>query len=90
MLRITTKKPSKDKKMLFLEGKIFQEWAKELQVEIEKGIEEGKKVILDFSKVSYLDQEAAQMINQFPVQKVEKRNCSLFIRTMLDKNKGNQ
>ena len=53
-------------------------------------MQERKKVILDFSKVSYIDQEAAQMINQFPAQKVEKRNCSLFIRTMLEKNRGDK
>lgn len=90
MLRITVERPAKDKKLLFLEGKIFQEWVKELQTEIEKSMQEGKKVILDFSKVSYIDQEAAQMINQFPAQKVEKRNCSLFIRTMLEKNRGDK
>jgi anti-anti-sigma regulatory factor len=83
MLRITEKKYSANKTVLFLEGKICQEWAKELQVEIEKGIKKGKKIVLDFSKVSYLDEEAAKRINQFPLQKVEKKNCSLFIRTML-------
>jgi len=83
MLRITVKNPSKNKTVLFLEGKVCQEWVKELQAEIEKGIKEGKKVILDFSKVNYLDEKAVKMINRLPPKKIEKRNCSLFIRTML-------
>lgn len=83
MLRITEKNYSRNKTVLFLEGKIFQEWVQQLQAEVEKGIKKGKKIILDFSKVSYLDEEAAKRINRFPLQKVKKRNCSLFIRTML-------
>lgn len=91
MLRITTRNYSGNKTVLFLEGKIFQEWAKELQAEVEKGIKKGKKIVLDFSKVSYLDEEAAKRINQFPFPKVEKRNCSLFIRTMLGmENRGEE
>jgi len=83
MLRITEKKHSATKIMLFLEGKICQEWAKELETEIEKGLKTGKKIVLDFSKVSYLDEEAVKRLNRYPHQEVEKRNCSLFIRTML-------
>lgn len=69
--------------MLLLEGKISKEWVSELRSEIKRGIKEGERIVLDFSKVSFLDEEAAEMINDFPLQKVEKRNCSLFIRTML-------
>ncbi len=83
MLRITAKKEGKKIRVLYLEGKISREWVRELQSEITRGISQGERIILDFSKVSFLDDEAAGMINDFPLQKVEKRNCSLFIRTML-------
>jgi len=82
MLRITAKTEKKSK-VLYLEGKICQEWINELKAEIERGLEEGKKVVLDFSKVGFLDEKAAEMINRFSAQKVEKRNGSLFIRIML-------
>lgn len=91
MLRITAKREGKRRKVLYLEGKIRQEWVKELRSEIDKGIDEGRKVILDFSRVSFIDEEAASMIKMFPLQKVERRNGSLFIRTMLrseDKETG--
>ena len=83
MLRITIKREGKKTKILYLEGKISQEWMMELQSEIEKGMDKGEKIILDFLKVRYLDEEAARMLNQFPPEKVEKRNCSLFIQEML-------
>jgi len=83
MLRIYAKKEGKKTKVLYLEGKISKDWMRELESEISKGIKEGEKVIVDFSKVSYIDEQAADMLNQFPIKKVEKRNGSLFIRTML-------
>jgi anti-anti-sigma regulatory factor len=54
-----------------------------LEAEINKGIKKGGKVIVDFSKVSYMDEKVAEMFNLFPKKKVEKRNGSLFIRTLL-------
>ncbi len=83
MLRITAKKEGSRRRILYLEGKISQEWVKELQTEIKKGMDKGEKVILDFLKVRYLDDEAAEMLSRFSSEKVEKRNCSLFIQEML-------
>ena len=83
MLRITTKKEGEKTKILYLEGKICQMWVKELQTEIEKGINRGEKIILDFMKVRFLDEDAAKMLSCFPAKKVERRNCSLFIQEML-------
>ncbi len=50
MLRITEKKEGKNTRVLRLEGKICQEWIKELEAEIIRGLDDGKKVVLDFSK----------------------------------------
>lgn len=83
MLRITAKREGKKTKVLHLEGKISKDWVKPLQEEIKRGLNEAEKVILDFMKVHYLDEEAARMLGRLPHQKVEKRNCSLFIQEML-------
>ncbi len=83
MLRITEKKEDERTRVLFLEGKICQEYIRELRSEIEKGILGGERVILDFSKVSFLDEEAARMVNGFAEKKLGLRNCSLYIRTAL-------
>jgi anti-anti-sigma regulatory factor len=83
MLRITVKKEAKKTRVLYLEGKICQKWIEELEAEIKRGLDKGEKIILDFTKVGFIDGETADMINRLPLQKVVKRNGSLFIRTML-------
>ncbi len=83
MLRITEKKEGEKTKVLYLEGKICQDYVKELRVEIIKGIDTGERVILDFAKVIFLDDEAARMIRRLKDNRLSLRNCSLFIRTAL-------
>jgi anti-anti-sigma regulatory factor len=83
MLRITEKKEGAKTTVLFLEGKISQEYQRELKSEIEKNINRRENLILDFSKVSFLDEEAANMIQGFGNEKLGLRNCSLYIRTAL-------
>ena len=83
MLRISTKREENKTKVLHLEGKICQPWIKELMAEIQRGIDDGEKVILDLSKVSFLAEDSAEIIRQFTEQRVEIKNGSLFILSML-------
>lgn len=84
MLRITEKKEGEKIKVLYLEGKISQDYLKELRIEIDKGVSAGESIILDFAKVNFLDDDAARMIRQLKDTRLSLRNCSLFIRTALD------
>ena len=59
----------------------------ERRIEIDKGIDTGERVILDFAKVNFLDDEAARMIRKFKDTRMSLRNCSLFIRTALKMEK---
>lgn len=83
MLRITTENIGDEGRIFFLEGKVCHEWVKELHTEIMKGMSEGRKVILDFSKVRFIDEEGARMLQSLPQGKVEKKNLSLFLREIL-------
>ena len=83
MLRITVQNKNRKDRVLLLEGKVSKQWLEELQTEIERSINDGKKLALDFSKVSYIDEESAQLINKSHYNKIEKRNLSLFINTLL-------
>lgn len=83
MLRITVQNKKRNDRVLLLEGKVSKQWLEELQTEIERSLNDGKKLALDFSKVSYIDEEGALLINLPHYNKIEKRNCSLFIRTLL-------
>ena len=84
MLRINDKPGDRDHRVLLLEGKVCRQWLDELRLEIEKTIGDGKKLILDFSRVTFIDEEGARLINQFLSNSVERINCSLFISTLLD------
>jgi anti-anti-sigma regulatory factor len=76
MLRITEKKEGKNTRV---------------EAEIIRGLDDGKKIVLDFSKVGFIDEDAAEMIKRFPQKKVERRNGSLFIRTILGmKDRGTE
>lgn len=83
MLRITEKKEGEKTKVLYLEGKICQDYVKELRIAIDKWIDTGERVILDFARVVFMDDEAARMIGRFRDTRLSLRNCSLFIRTAL-------
>lgn len=84
MLRITEKKEGEKTKVLYLEGKISQDYLMELRVEIDKGVNAGESIILDFAKVNFLDDDAARMIRGLKGARLSLRNCSLFIRTALE------
>ena len=84
MLRITEKKEGEKTKVLYLEGKICQDYVRELRAEIERGVVAGERIILDFAKVNFLDENAARMIRQLKDNRLSLRNCSLFIRTALE------
>ena len=83
MLRITIQNKNRDDRILLLEGKVSKQWLEELRTEIERSLDDRKKLVLDFSKVTYIDEEGARLINLPHYNKIEKRNCSLFISTLL-------
>ena len=89
MLRITLKKKKRGNKILYLEGKISQEYISELHDAICEQRQKQSMIILDFEKVTYIDEKAVEMIEKFPPAEVQIRNCSLFICAMLKmKNRG--
>jgi anti-anti-sigma regulatory factor len=84
VLRINDRPGDRGHRVLLLEGKVCSQWLDELRLEIEKTKSDGKKLVLDFSQVTFIDEEGARLINQSLSDRVEGINCSLFIRTLLD------
>ena len=84
MFRITAENGENNKKVLYLEGKLCQECVRELRSEIQRILENGQGVVLDFSRVTFLHSETAEVLRQFPSKKVTKRKCSLYVRSMLN------
>jgi len=86
MLRITSSDSGQDR-VLQLEGKICQQWIGELCKQIHSSLTEGNRIVLDFSKVIYIDEEAVEMLSRFSSEQLEKKNCSLYIRTLFDQQR---
>ena len=87
MLRITSKNVGQET-VLHLEGKICRQWVGELCSHIHTALAEGGRIILDLDKVSYIDDEAVKMLSKFSPEQMDKRNCSLYIRTLLGLDEG--
>ena len=88
MLRITLKKEGRGKTVLFLEGKLYRENINALFEVICAERLRRSNIILDFEKVTYIDEQAVRMIKKFSPEEVQIRNCSLFICAMLGIRNG--
>ena len=86
MLRITSSDMGQDR-VLQLEGKICRQWAGELCTQNHSALTGGHKIILAFTQVIYIDEEAGEMLSRFSAEQLEKKNCSLYIRTLFDQQR---
>ena len=86
MLRITSSEIGGDR-ILLLEGKICRQWIDELCKQIHTALAEDSRITLDFAKVTYMDEEAAEMLSRFPSEQLNMKNCSLYVRTIFDQRR---
>lgn len=93
MLRIT--ETSKDEKTvtLRLDGKVVDVWVSDLERQcLYHKDEKNKTVILDFSGVTFIDNEGVRMLEEIKDERIRIVNCSLFIeallRNLINSNKG--
>ncbi|MBN1273809.1 MAG: anti-sigma factor antagonist [Candidatus Aminicenantes bacterium] len=87
MLRIDVIDRKNSERILHLEGKISGCWVLELKNLISESLRMKKRIILDFSGVNFLDEEAMRMLKQFANKGLEMRNGSLFIQALLGAKK---
>lgn len=83
MLRITEIKNSNGQIVLQLEGKIANSWIVELTKQCYSVLAYQKEVILDLSKVSYVDQQGICVLKVLLKENVKISNCSLFLSILL-------
>jgi anti-anti-sigma regulatory factor len=84
MLRIT--ELSKDDKSvtLRLEGKVIDMWIPELErICLYHRDEKNKRVVLDFSGVTFIDDNGVRMLESIKDERVEIINCAPFIGSLL-------
>lgn len=85
MLRITPVSKDKGTVMLKLEGKIHADWASLLEQECLRLVHQRKRVLLDFSGVSYVDPDGIAVVRNFPNGHIQIINCPRFIAELLDR-----
>ena len=78
---------------LRLDGKLVHAWVPNLEMLcLHYKDEKNKTVVLDFSGVTFIDNEGVKMLENIKDEKIKIINCSLFIQKLLHKllinNKG--
>ena len=84
MLRITrTSEESSDVK-LKLEGRIVSDWVPLLRRECLRILKGQKRVLLDFSDVTFVDNRGVEMLKGMSAKKVRLMNCSPLVESLLE------
>ena len=88
MLRITETSENEKTVTLKLDGKMVGELVSDLEeLCLHHRDEKGKTVILDFSGVTFIDNQGLSVLKKIKDNRVIIVNYSLFIETLLDVNK---
>lgn len=85
MLRITPVRKDRGTVTLKLEGKIHADWAALLEQECLRLVHQKKRVLLDFSEVSYVDPDGIEVVTNLPNGHIQIINCPRFIAELLDR-----
>ena len=85
MLRITTVYQDASATTLKLEGKVHAEWVAVLEEECLRQMHLRRRVLLDFSEVSYIDPQGIEMVRNIPNGHIRIINCPAFIAELLDR-----
>ncbi len=83
MLRITTTDERPRTVSFKVEGRIVSGWIAELDRECRKFLDRGKRVLMDFSAVTFVDGEAVAMLKPLLREDVGIVNCSALIKSLL-------
>jgi anti-anti-sigma regulatory factor len=83
VLRIDEVRANSSTAKLKLEGRILGAWVSLLEEKILECLEKNKKVLLDFSELTFVDEHGVEMLRKMPTEKVEIKNCPQFIEELL-------
>ena len=83
MLRITKVSESPSLVTMKLEGRITADWVFLLEKECLGFLEEKRKVVLDFSGVTFVDDRAVEMLGKMSGKKIQVINCCDLIKDLL-------
>jgi anti-anti-sigma regulatory factor len=83
MLRLTRTTRLPHDVILLLEGQIVAEWVELLEAECLTLLQADQNVLLDMSRVSYLDRRAAQLLRHLAARSVKLINCPPLVAELV-------
>ena len=83
MLRLTRTTGLPHEAIVLLEGQIVAEWVELLEAECLTLLQTDQQVLLDLSRVSYLDRRAARLLRDLAARSVQLINCPPLVADLL-------
>jgi len=83
MLRLTRTTRLPHEVVLLLEGQIVAEWVELLEAECLTLLRSDQNVLLDLSRVSYLDRRAARFLRDLAARSVQLINCPPLVAELV-------
>jgi len=83
MLRLTRTTRLPHEVIVLLEGQIVAEWVELLEAECLTLLQTDQQVLLDLSRVSYLDRRAARLLRDLAARSVQLINCPPLVADLL-------
>ncbi len=83
MLRITKIAEDSSTVTMKLEGKLASDWVPLLEGECLTCLKENRKVLLDFSEVTFVDGRGAEVVNKLAGEGIKVVDCCELIKELL-------
>ena len=83
MLRLTRTTRLPHEVVVLLEGQIVAEWVELLEAECLTLLQTDQQVLLDLSRVSYLDRRAARLLRDLAARSVQLINCPPLVADLI-------
>ena len=84
MLRITKVAEDSSTVTMKLEGKLASDWVPLLEGECLTCLKDNRKVLLDFSEVTFVDGRGAEMVNKLVGEGIKIVDCCELIKELLE------
>ncbi|HET7468513.1 MAG TPA: STAS domain-containing protein [Gemmatimonadales bacterium] len=86
MLRLTRTTRLPHEVVVLLEGQIVAEWVELLEAECLTLLQTDQQVLLDLSRVSYLDRRAARLLRDLAARSVQLINCPPLVADLVSED----
>jgi anti-anti-sigma regulatory factor len=83
MLRLTRTTRLPHEVIVLLEGQIVAEWVELLEAECLTLLQTDQRVLLDLSRVSYLDRRGARLLRDLAARSVQLINCPPLVADLV-------